>query len=84
MSSTDLADVITRPGPNAVPYTYELGAVEIMTPRAIFARFDGTGASGTFLPCVSFYEPSGNLVSRAFPSQSLAAGASANVSYFPW
>jgi hypothetical protein len=77
-------DLIIRAGPNAVPYTYELGNTEVMVPRGIFAHFDGSAAGGQFLPCVSFYAASGQLMSRAFPSQALAAGASADVSYFPW
>lgn len=49
----------------------------------MFAHFDGGGASGAFRPCVSYYTQDGKLFARAFPADDLAAGESADVSYFP-
>lgn len=76
-------DLITRPGPFAVPYTYDLGATEVLAARSVFAHFDGSGASGSFLPCVSYYSATGVLLARTFPATALSAGATADVSWFP-
>lgn len=65
-----------------MPYSYVLGATEVLSPRVVFAHFDGTSASGQFLPCVSYYSATGVLLARAFPSSALSAGATADVSWF--
>jgi hypothetical protein len=75
---------ITRDGPYAAPYAYQLAASESWTALTISATFDGTGASGAFYPCCSIYTQDGKLVSRDFPSASVAAGASAEVTYHPF
>jgi hypothetical protein len=49
----------------------------------ISATFDGTGASGAYLPCCSIYSQAGALLARDFPSQ-VAAGSSAEVTYHPF
>lgn len=77
-------DIIARPGPLAIPYTYELGATEQLRAVSAFAHWDGTGASGAFLPCLSFYDASGNLFMRVFPSTSVAQGGTADVTYAPF
>ena len=74
---------ITRVGPLAVPYAYQLGVTETLRPISIFAHVDGTGASGAFLICVTYKDQNGNRFSRAFNATSVAAGASADVSWFP-
>jgi hypothetical protein len=66
-----------------VPLEVELGALDQLTPTAVFAHFDGSGASGTFLPCVTYYTQDGKVFARSFPASSVAAGASADVSWFP-
>ena len=75
---------ITRDGPYAAPYAYQLAASESWTALTISATFDGSGASGSFYPCCSIYTQDGKLVSRDFPSASVAAGASAEVTYHPF
>lgn len=49
-----------------------------------FAHWNGAAASGTFYPALSFYAQNGALLMRVFPSTSVAAGASADVSYAPF
>jgi hypothetical protein len=75
--------VITRPGNWTVPYTIDLGATDELTPSAVFAHFNGAAASGAFLPCVTYYTQDGLVFARAFPADDVAAGASADVSWFP-
>lgn len=75
---------ITRDGPYPVPYAYKLAPGESWEALAISATFDGTSASGAFYPCCSIYTQDGKLVSRDFPSSSVAAGASAEVTYHPF
>jgi hypothetical protein len=75
--------VITRELGVATPETYELGATETLNPRAIFAHFDGAAAAGPFLPCVTYYTQDGLVFARSFPADEVAAGASADVSWFP-
>lgn len=77
-------DIVSRTGPVGAPYTYELGATEVMRPTTIFAHWDGTLASGTFLPCVSYYAANGQLLMRVFPSTSVNAGGTADVTYAPF
>jgi hypothetical protein len=75
--------VITRQSGGAVPFSLDLGAIDVITPSAAFATFNGTGASGSFLPCITYYTQDGLVFARAFPATAVAAGASADVSWFP-
>lgn len=77
-------DLITRPGPAPAPLTYELGAVEEIQIKTAYATFDGTGASGDFLACLTILAQSGQILSRVFPSTTVKAGNVANVSYAPF
>jgi hypothetical protein len=66
------------------PYSYTVPSSLVVEPTAATATFDGSGASGTFLCALSFYAQSGELLSRVFPSQSVASGDTAQVSYAPF
>lgn len=74
--------VITRPGPFGAPLDLDLGALDVLTPESAFAHFDGTGAGGSFLPALTYYTQDGKIFSRAI-GEVVAAGASADVSWFP-
>lgn len=76
------SQVITRPGPNPTPLDLELGALEELTPQSAFAHYDGTVAAGSFLPAFTYYTQDGRVFMRAL-GQVVAAGESADVSYFP-
>lgn len=67
----------------AAPAVYEVPGSTEVEPLAAFASFDGSGAAASYLPSIAFYSASGLLISRSFPSSAVAAGASADVSYFP-
>lgn len=75
--------VLTRADTEAAPYDVGLGALDVLTPDAIFAHYDGSSAAGSFLPCVTYYTQDGKVFARAFPPSSVAAGGSADVSFFP-
>lgn len=68
-------------GSNQIPLTYKVPVPGTLTPIAASAVFDGSAAL-TFVPCLSFYDSDGNLIARA-PAPVVAAGGSAEVSWFP-
>lgn len=74
--------VITR-DPAAAPLDIELGASDSLTPQAAFAHFNGSGAAGSFLPAITYYTQDGKVFARAVAPTAVAAGASADVSWFP-
>lgn len=82
-SNAGPSDLITRPGPWTVPYTLDLGATDVLSPESIFATYDGSGASGAFVPAVAYYAPDGSLIGRYVLPSALAAGASADITWFP-
>jgi hypothetical protein len=58
-------------------------AVEILL-KAVSADFDDNGAASSWLPAVLLTSDSGHIIARALdPSVSVAAGGSAEVSWFP-
>lgn len=73
---------IIRQGPAAAPVTYQLPATAPCMPVVVSADFDGSGAAGAFLPAVVLIDQTGTVIARAL-GQSVAAGASASVSFFP-
>lgn len=78
-----LLSVIGPRGGNA-PLTYtvtEPGTVDL---QSIFARFDGSGAGGSFKPVVTIRAQNGAILARVFPSQDLAAGDTADVTFAPF
>ena len=69
------------PGPAPAVYTVP-GSVEVEA-LAASASFNGAGASAPFLACMTVYSASGLLIARVFPSQAIAVGGSADVTYAP-
>ncbi len=73
---------ILAQGDQDAPLAYVLpGAQEIIV-KSCYASYDGTGASGDFLPVVQFISPAGQVVATA-QAPKVTAGASADVSFFP-
>lgn len=65
------------------PFNYTIpGAQEIIL-KSVAASFDGTGAAGSFIPTLQFVAPNGTILASC-NAPMLAAGASADVSWFPW
>jgi hypothetical protein len=79
-----VADVqILASGTLAAPLDYVIpGAQEILI-KAMAATFDGTGAGTTWQPAITLLAPGGKEVGTFPVGSALAAGASADVAWFP-
>ncbi len=62
--------------------TYVVPGAVIITPYAVSTIFDGSGASGSFLPCLTFKTQTGAVIARC-PAPEVASGDTAEVSWFP-
>lgn len=51
--------------------------------KNVYASFDGSGASGNFVPCLEIVSDSGHTVGTYPCQRTVAAGASADVTWFP-
>jgi hypothetical protein len=80
-----MADVqIFEPKNVPVPSSYQVKDAEEIELKAVNADFDGSGAGGAWLPCVTIVSDAGEVIARAVDqSVSVAAGGSAEVSWFP-
>lgn len=67
----------------AAPKDYLIPGAQELIPKAVRAVFDGTGASGSFRPTLQLLAPNGTVMWESTPTASIAAGASADVSWFP-
>lgn len=70
-------------GQSSAPFTYTIPASTAFTLLAVRATFDGTSAGGAFLPCVQLVSDAGIVMAETIGS-SVAAGGSADASFFPW
>jgi len=75
--------VLTRDGPVAVPMDYQVPQGGELLPLTVRATMDGTNAATGFYATVQIIAPSGRVMASAI-SATIAAGASADVSWFPW
>lgn len=79
-----MADVALTIGSSApAPLGYTVPGAQEIDLVAAFASFDGTGAAGAFLPTLRLKASSGQVVWEAIADTAVAAGASADVSWFP-
>jgi hypothetical protein len=79
-----MADVlILAAGTAAAPASYEVPNAQIILPKAVHAVFDGTSASGSFLPVLEILSDAGIAVATCPLGSAIAAGGSAEVSWFP-
>lgn len=70
-------------GTVAVPADWTLPANLQLLLKNVYASFDGTAAAAAYLPCLEILSDSGHMVG-AYPSLTqVAAGASADVTWFP-
>lgn len=53
-----------------------------IAPKIVYASFDGSGAAGTFLPCLRLISDSGHVAAECVATTQVAAGASADASWF--
>lgn len=73
----------TQAGSQDAPFEYEVPASQEVQPYTSTATYDGTNASGDFVPVVSIYSQSGNLLARVFPPVTVTMGDVAEVTYLP-
>jgi hypothetical protein len=78
-----MADQIRVLANPASSISYTIPGTAVVTPLAAVATFNGAGAAGAFLPCLSFYNQQGELLGRYTSEESVAAGDTAVVSYGP-
>lgn len=62
--------------------TYTVPGTSVITPYSVSVTADGSGASGDFLPCLTFRTITGAIIARC-PAPGVVAGDSAEVSWFP-
>jgi hypothetical protein len=70
-------------GSEAAPASFEVPGNGQIRPKAIYATFDGSAAGAEFLPALKITSDAGELVGVYATDSSVAAGASADVSWFP-
>lgn len=70
--------VIPAPADWVLPSTLQI------IPKMAYASFDGSGAGASFLPCLRIISDSGQVAAECVVGTSVAAGASADVTWFPW
>lgn len=61
---------------------YDVPGSAVITPFSVSATFDGSGAGGPFLPCLTFKTQTGAIIARC-PAPEVASGDTADVSWFP-
>lgn len=74
---------ILDPAVHAAPKNYAVAGAQEIILKGVTASFDGSGAAAAWTPAVQIVDPSGAVVGTYTLGQSLAAGASADVSWFP-
>jgi hypothetical protein len=80
-----VADIqILAGGVVTAPLAYVIPGRQEIVVKALFAAFDGTNASGSFLPCVRILSPAGKVVGEYITDSGVAPGASAEVSWAPF
>jgi len=77
-------ELIYSDNPGGLPASYRIPPGGELTLESVSATFDGTGAAGTFLPCLALYSQDDKLIGRWFPSTQMAPGDSGEVSYGPF
>lgn len=70
-------------GTSGVPVDYVVPGAQAIEPLSVRAVFDGTGAAGAFLPAVEIISPGGVVASISAMGATVAAGSSADASWFP-
>jgi hypothetical protein len=77
-----MPELIRGPTQESAPSQYTLAPRQAIIPESVTATFDGSGAAGAFLPTLSIYAQSGELLARC-PATSVSAGNSAEVTFAP-
>ena len=79
-----MADAVIRAQQvQTTPAGYTVPDAQQILVRSVRAVIDGTGAAGAFTPVLQLKDPTGAIVWQAPGDATIAAGASADVSWFP-
>lgn len=79
-----MADVALLAGGTVeAPLEYTIPGAQEIIPKSATATFDGSGAAGSFVPTLQIIAPNGTVLASCPIATTLAAGASADVSWFP-
>lgn len=65
------------------PKSYVVAGAQEIILKGVTASFNGSGAAGSYVPAVQIIDPAGNVIGTYTLGSTLAAGASADVSWFP-
>lgn len=80
----EVADVAIRQSATAAcPTGYTVKGAQEILPKSVSASLNGAAAAAAWMPCLQILDPGGNIMFSAVSSVSVAAGASADVSWFP-
>lgn len=69
-------------GQESAPASWTLPEALEIIPKTAYASYDGSGAAGSFVPCLRIISDSGHVALEAVAATTVAAGASADVSWF--
>ena len=78
---TDVAIIASQT--KAVPQDYTIPGAQEILPKSVTATMDGTGAATSWKPCLQVIDPGGHVMFSAVGTATIAAGVSADVSWFP-
>lgn len=76
--------LIYTDNPGAIPATFQLPPTLDLVIQSIVVRWNGAGAAGSFLPCLSVYSQDDRLVGRFHPGPTLAVADTGVVTYAPF
>ena len=76
--------LIFRESPGSLPATYQIPPSLELVVSSVFARFNGTAAAGSFVPCLDLLSQDDKLISRVAVAQTLAVGDLARVTWAPF
>jgi hypothetical protein len=74
---------VINPQVIAAPSDYKVPGAQELQPFSVTASYDGSGAAGAYFPCLQVLDGAGNVLFSCVPTNSVAAGVSADVSWFP-
>lgn len=80
---TDGPAAISLGGP-ASELSYQLSGRESLRPLSLAASVDGAGASAAFVPRLSMFDASGELLARTRSDDTVAVGESGEVTFAPF
>lgn len=80
-----LSTITVEPlGTENAPAGWTLSGAQAIGIQTISAFFDGTGASGSFVPCCTFKAPDGRVIARCPTDATLSVGDKAEVTFAPF